>query len=173
MYYERPIAKELLRAASTEKLPADFTCHEVQYTLLRYSARPEERFYNKYRESHVVRRTRIARHAEIFVCLERCRCTSCFGKNGFDSLENVCDLVKLRDDYRRVAEIDVQHCTHCGSYFIDKESLVAYEQGYGLLCITKRHITGNEADTWQRPSITYKEDTIFSRNGYSPSRYAT
>lgn len=169
--YEKPIAKAILRTAATHTLPADFTLNGVHYSLLTYNYRPEERFYNQYRKDHVVRKTRIVRNTEIYVCSERCRCTACFGQYGFDNLENVCGIVRLWDDPRRTAEIDVQHCTRCGSYFIDKESLASYESKYGLLMITKHHITGNETETWQRTSITYNPDTVLSRNGYSTKLY--
>lgn len=169
--YTKPIAEAVLRAAAVGVLPVDFSCNDVQYSLIKYNARPEERFYNQYRKNHVVRKARIVRNTEIYVCSERCRCTPCFGKYGFDSLENVCGLVKLRDDPQRIVEIDVQHCTRCGNYFIDKESLALYEHRYGLLSIIKRHITGNETEAWGRSSITYKENTVLSRNGYSTSLY--
>lgn len=171
--YERPIANTILCAAATGKPPVDFICNEVRYTLLRYNARSDERFYNQHRKNYAVRKTRIVRNTEIYVCSERCRCTPCFVEFGFDSLENVCGLVKLRDDPRHVVEIDVQHCKHCGSYFIDQESLAFYEQQYGPLCITKRHITGNEGDALQRSSMTYRDNTVLSRNGYSTSLYTT
>lgn len=170
-HFEAPIADAILRVAATETLPAEFILLDVPYTLLRYNARKEERFYNKYRKNYVVRKSYIAKDADIYVCSERCRCTACFSEFGFESLENVCGVVRLRDDPSRTVEIDVQHCTHCNNYFIDQESLIAYEREYGLLRITKHHITGNENESWARTSVTYNPDSILSRNGYSTKLY--
>lgn len=167
VYYERPIAKEIMRAAAKGALPISFSCNEVKYRLLKYTCWPEERFYNEYRKNHVVRKERLARYCDIFVYSERCRCTACYAQWGYDNIENVCGIVPTLQNSKRTVEIDVQHCTRCGSYFIDANSLASYEQKYGLLKINKHHITGNEESPTFRDSYTYKEDTVLSRNGYS------
>lgn len=171
--HTKAIAQAVMKAAARDSLPTRFTCNGVDYTLIKYIKRPEERFYNHFRKSHVVRKERIARASEIYVYSERCRCTSCFAEYGYDSIENVCGLIGVLDNPKRTVEIDVQHCKHCGSYFIDRASLLAYEQKYGILQITKRHISGNEENHLSRNVITYKPDTVLSRNGYSTNLYAT
>lgn len=172
-YYERPIAEEIMKAAAKDSLPADFDCHGIKYTLIKYTCRPEERFYNKYRKNYVVGRERIARARDIYVYSERCRCTSCYAQWGWEGIENICGMMQTRDAPHRTVEVDVQHCTRCGKYFIDAASLALYEQKYGLLYITKHHITGNEEDDFSRDSFTYKENTVLSRNGYSTKLLAT
>lgn len=164
---KRPIAQEIMKAAALDVLPVGFTCNEVYYTLISYNHRPEERFYNEYRKNHVVRKERLARNSDIYVYLERCRCTSCYFQWGFDSIENVCGLVQTRSGPMKTVEIDVQHCRQCGKYFVDMSSLKNYEKKYGLLRISKHYITGNEEELGTRDSYTYKENTVLSRNGYS------
>lgn len=173
VWRERPIADSILKAAAQETLPVPFTCNGVRYQLLKYNCRSEERFHNPYRKNHVVRKERLARYSDIYVYTERCRCTSCFAEFGFDSIENICGLVQTADDPRRIVEIDIQHCKHCGSYFIDQQSLIEYERRYGTLRISKHHITGNEEYSNPRGQITYKENTILSRYGYSTSLYTS
>lgn len=173
VHYEVPIAKEIMKAAARDVLPADFNLHGVNYTLLKYTCRPEERFYNQYRKNHVVRKERLARNSDIYVYSERCRCTACYAQWGYDSIENVCGIIPTLHNPKRTVEIDVQHCTRCGSYFIDTNSLASFEQRYGLLKISKHHITGNEEPPAVRDAYTYKEDTVLSRNGYSTQLYSS
>ena len=167
VFYERPIAKAVMRAAAQDVLPINFECNGIRYTLLKYNFRVEERFYNKNRKNYVVRKERIARYCDIYVCSERCRCTKCFNTWGYGTLENICGKVETLYSPRRIIEIDLQYCRKCGEYFIDSESLAEYEREYGPLRITKHHITGNEEEGTFRESFTYKKDTVLSRNGYS------
>lgn len=170
VYYEGTIAEEIMWAAAKDVLPVSFSFRGINYRLLKYTCWPEERFYNQYRKNHVVRKERLARYSDIFVYSERCRCTACYAQWGFDNIENICGIIPTVHNSQRAVEIDVQHCTRCGSYFIDTNSLASYEQKYGLLKINKHHITGNEEFPTLRESYTYKEDTVLSRNGYSAQK---
>lgn len=173
VHYEKPIVDAVFRTAARSVPPVDFRFQDEWYTLLRYTAGHDERLYNKYRENHVVRKVRIERDREICVCSERCRCTACFDEYGFGKLENICGKIELCNEPGRVVEVDIQRCARCSKYFIDKESLDCYERRYGPLRFIKRNITGNESSIWKRSSVTYKEDTILSRNGYSTSLYTS
>lgn len=166
-YYERPIADEIMRAAAKDILPINFSCNGINYKLLTYTCRPEERRYNKYRINHTVREERLADGKKILVYSERCRCTACYAQWRYDNIVNICGIIPTLDNPKRTVEIDLQYCTQCGNYFIDTNSLAIYERKYGLLKITKRHITGNEEPPKIRDTHTYKPDSILSRNGYS------
>ena len=119
VYYERPIAQEIMRAAAKDILPTSFSCNEINYRLLKYTCWPEERFYNQFRQNHVARKERLTRYCDIFVYSERCRCTACYAQWGFDSIENICGIVQTVHGSKRTVEIDVQHCRQCGNYFIE------------------------------------------------------
>ncbi len=169
--WDHPITTEIMRAAAKERFPVEFECNGVNYTLLRYNFRPEERFYNPFRKNHVARRIRWAAYDDIYVYSDRCRCTRCFFRYGFDSIENVCARVKTRGTPPHTVEMDMQCCRHCQTYFIDAQSLAHYERKYGPLKITRHHITGNETWADPRDTWTYNPDTVLSRNGYSTGLY--
>lgn len=172
VYYERPIAKAIMKASTLGSLPISFECNGVCYTLLKYTYRSEdERFYNKNRKNYVARKTIIRKYTDIYVYSEQCRCPRCFSTMGFSEIENVCAMIQLRDDPRKRIKVDMQHCKGCSSWFIDTQSLIQYERKYGLLMIDKHHITGNEIWFEDRNAYTYKPDTVLSRNGYSTKLY--
>lgn len=167
VHYKGTIADEIMKAAAKDVLPISFSYRGINYRLLTYTCRPEERLYNKYRINHAVREEQLADGKKIFVYSERCRCTACYAQWRYDNIVNICGIIPTLDNPKRTVEIYLQYCTRCGNYFIDTNSLAIYERKYGLLKITKRHITGNEELPKIREPYTYKPDTILSRNGYS------
>ena len=163
----RPLVDEILKAAAKGVLPIKFSLNDDEYELIKYSKNEMERQYNVYAKNHVVREEKISTRSieHFYVYADRRRCTSCYSKYGFDSIINICAIVALYDIRSKSVRIDASQCTHCGKFFIDAESLDAYERRYGLLYIYKRHITGNEEEHWNESK--YSQDSILSRNGYS------
>jgi len=108
-----PIVNAILKAAAKDAIPVTFFCNGVSYQLIRYTyIKDDERLYNPYRKNHIERVERIARWEDIFVYSDRCRCSVCYGEYGYDSIENICGIVKLKDNQQKTVRIDVQHCKH-------------------------------------------------------------
>ena len=167
VHLERPIADEILKAASLERVPVHFSCNDIDYQLISYHTNRFERYYNKYRKNHVEAYEKRLSSTIIHVYSQRCRCVRCYAKYGFDSIISICGGIPLAKDKSRKVDVDVQKCTRCNSYFIEAQSLREYEKKYGGLLVQKEFITGNEVyhdetDTWY-----YNSDSILSRNGYS------
>ncbi len=162
-----PVLDAIFNAAAKGVYPTKFLCNGVEFQLIRYTCiKDVERRYNPYRKDHIVRVERIASGKDIYVYSDRCRCGACYAQYGYDSIDNICGIVGLRDNPSKTARIDVQYCKHCGKYFVDQKSLAAYEREYGLLQIYKHYITGNEV--WDlRNEQGLHPDSVLSRNGYS------
>lgn len=172
VWYERPIAKAVMNAATSESLPIPFECNEIRYTLLKYTYwEKDERLYNKSRKNYIARKTTLARYTDVLVYSEQCRCPRCYSDHGFSSIENVCAMIQLRDEPRKRIAVDMQYCKGCGRWFIDTQSLAQYERKYGLLMIDKHHLIGDENWSSEKEPRKYNQDTVLSRNGYSTKLY--
>lgn len=166
-HYDVVISKAVLEAAAKDILPYKFECNGVKYELTGYIARKEERFYNEHRINYITEKKRLGNYSEIKVYSQCCRCTSCYSCYGFDSIKNICGVISLLYEDRTV-EIDLQECNHCGSYFIENQSLDIYEKRYGLLKIRKKHITGYEFNDCRY--YIYSPTSILSENGYNTTK---
>ena len=162
--YDHPLADQIMKIAASKQFPATFNILDDHCTLLSYSYNKEERKYNRYRDTYVVETKKLGYTDEIIVYTGHCRCPKCYSMYAWKTIENICGIVPLEKGGN--AKIDLQRCNTCRNYFIDKQSLNAYEKRYGRLRIYRVSIEDyiRRYDTWEEGA--FAEDSILSRNGY-------
>ena len=164
--YKDVLANLIMKLAATKTLPTEFYFEEERYTLISYRPYQEEFIFNDYRpkKKRKSQLVNIPRSTKIVVYVGRCRCPRCYPKYGFSSIENICGEVYLKNKPGKTIEIDIQRCDNCGVYFIDLQSLIAYEKKYGKLNIIQKPMSTLVG----RDNIDgiFAPDSILSRWGY-------
>ena len=162
---DHELAQIIMKLAATKKLPVQFNFRGDSCTLISYACNDKEREFNKYRINYIAETKQLAYLDEIVVYHKRCNCPKCFSQYGWDSIENICGSVSTVGGSK--VKIDLQRCKYCRTYFIDRQSLKAYELKYGQLRI--QHCTMEEFIRRSTPMQNidgFAPDSILSRNGY-------
>ena len=108
IWCEWPISREIMKAAATNSLPANFVCNNVKYILRNYYTNNLERYCNPFRATSnktTVDFSSKIRAPEVYIYRDRCRCTSCYSEYGFNSIENLCAIVSSESDTSKPIKI--------------------------------------------------------------------
>ena len=164
--YNDELANLIMKLAATSTLPTIFEFEGYRYKLISYRPYIEEYIFNDYRpkKKRDPNLVSIPRSTEIVVYVGRCRCPRCYPKYKFSSIKNICGEVYLKNKPGKTVKIDIQYCDNCGVYFIDKQSLFAYEREHGKLNIIQKSM----GSLIERDDIDgiFAPDSILSRWGY-------
>lgn len=133
----------------------------VNHTVVSYSVRPcwKDSYLDDGRLPDL---TKISRYKAVYVYAEKCTCKICFNRYRVDTIIDKTANVSTKAG--KMVEINIQYCDSCGQFFMNYESLKAYQKIYGELDI---RLLYSSIDNDEDGDSGFAYDSILSRNGYS------
>lgn len=155
-----PLASSAIEAIKAKK--SEFECNGYRYQIIEYTIYDHKFFGSKKRK--VVDLFKDQKPCTIYIYKTKCHCISCERKYGFNSIENRTAVISTLSG--SLVTVDVQFCKHCGSYYIDAESLEMYENKFGPLRFKREFVNEIDSSIGNR-HIEYSFDSVLTEYGYN------